>query len=63
MRVHYSSTEEEPTGMVASGRVTRENSRSLARCLRGAVKSGGDYQEARWGQRPQAIRSREQEQA
>jgi hypothetical protein len=49
--------------MVASGRVTRENSRSLARCLRGAVKSGGDYQEARWGQRPQAIRSREQEQA
>jgi len=37
--------------------------RSLARCVYGVVKSGGDYQEARWGQRPNGVRSGEQEQA
>jgi len=35
--------------------------RSLARCVYGVLKSGGDYQEARWGRRPTgSVRSLEQ---
>ena len=35
--------------------------RSLARCVYGVLKSGGDYQEARWGRRPTGVvRSLEQ---
>jgi transposase len=36
------------TGNVAKTAVAR----SLARCVYGVLKSGGPYQEARWGQRP-----------
>jgi len=29
--------------------------RSLARCVYGVLKSGGNYQEARWGRRPTGV--------
>lgn len=32
--------------------------RSLARCVYGVLKSGGDYQEARWGRRPEEFVAR-----